>query len=96
MLTVITFLTGILLVIAFGYQLSKILLPNVERLEQISLGYILGIGPFTFIWFLFNWVGIPYTLISGLILLLSLNIILFVLRKIFCKTKKEKQNGYHD
>jgi hypothetical protein len=90
MLTGIIFFVGFLLIFLFGYKLSRILLPGTEKLEQISLGYILGIGIFTFIWFLLNWAGIPYNLISGFVLLLSLNIILFVVDRVICKTKKWK------
>jgi hypothetical protein len=74
----------------FGYQLVKIILPNIERLEQIGLGYVMGIGLFTLLWFLLNWAGISYTLISGLVLLLSLNIFLFVIDKLFRKAERRK------
>jgi hypothetical protein len=90
MLTLLTFSVGIFLVFAFGYQLSKILLSSVERLEQICLGYVLGIGLFTFVWFLVNLAGVSYNLVSGLVLLLSLNIVLFIVCKIIGKTKREK------
>ncbi len=88
MLTEIMLLIGLFLIILFGYKLSKILLPDVEKLEQISLGYILGIGIFTFVWFLFNWAGVPYNLKSGLAILISLNIILFFIDRLFLKQKK--------
>ena len=88
MLTGIMLFIGFFLIFLFGYKLSRILLPEAEKLEQVSLGYILGIGIFTFIWFLLNWAGIPYNLISGFVLLLSLNIILFAVDRVICKTKK--------
>jgi hypothetical protein len=90
MLTGIMLFIGFFLIFLFGYKLSRILLPEAEKLEQVSLGYILGIGIFTFIWFLLNWAGIPYNLISGFVLLLSLNIILFAVDRVICKTKKRK------
>jgi hypothetical protein len=90
MLTIITIFAGFLLIISFGYQLSKILLPNKESLEHISLGYFLGIGVFTYIWFLLNWAGIPYNLISGFVILLLLNLVLFIVYKLLFKTEKRK------
>jgi len=90
MLTGMMFFIGFFLIFLFGYKLSWILLPRVEKLEQISLGYILGIGIFTFIWFLLNWMGIPYNLMNGLAILLSLNIILCVVDRVFYKTREEK------
>jgi hypothetical protein len=89
MLTVITLLVGLFLIIRFGYELSRILLPQSEKLECIFLGYLIGIGIFTFVWFLLNLAGIPYTLTSGLLILLSLNLILFILKKVFYKKTKD-------
>lgn len=83
MLTILMILIGLLLIILFGYRLSRILLPDAETLELVSLGYIVGIGIFTFIWFLLNWAGVPYNLASGFILLFILNIIFWGLEKGF-------------
>jgi len=90
MLTEIIFIPGLFLIFLFGYKLSKILLPDVEKSEQISLGYILGIGIFTFIWFLLNWAGIPYNLESGFALLLLFNFILLVVDRLLHKITKGK------
>ena len=92
MLTVIIFVVGLTLIFLFGYKLCGILLPGVEKPEQLSLGYLLGIGIFTFIWFLLNWIGIPYTLASGMGILLLLNLVAFGIHKIIIKNNKAKNN----
>jgi hypothetical protein len=62
----------------------------VNKLEKIALGYILGIGIFTFVWFLLNWWGVPYNFVSGFTILLVLNAMLFVVNRIFGKKETEK------
>jgi len=73
---------GILLIVLFGYGLANLLILKGELFEKICLGYILGIGIFTFVWFLLNLVKIPYTLLSGSVLLIILNIIVFILNRL--------------
>ena len=73
---------GILLIIVFGYGLTNVLVSKVNPIEKIALGYILGIGIFTFIWFLMNLISISYNLISGFSLLIILNIIVLVVNKL--------------
>ena len=89
-MTIIMFLLGLLLIFTFGYKLSRILLPKVYKLEQIALGYVLGVGIFTFIWFLINWAGIPYNLTSGFGVLIVLNTIVYISDRLFNKKIKEK------
>ena len=40
------------LVIVFGYEIANLFLPKERNLEKLSLGFILGMGVFTFVWFL--------------------------------------------
>jgi hypothetical protein len=89
MLNIFMLFIGLSLIVLFGYRLSHIFLPEAEKLEQISLGFFLGIGIFTFIWFLLNWIGIPYNLMSGLIILTTLNVILFLFDKYLSKPKNK-------
>lgn len=88
MLTVVTICLGMSLIVLFGYKLSKMLLPNSDRLEQVALGYILGTGLFTFLWFLLNWIGISYSLISGFCLLVFLNTVLLFVERLTVKHRK--------
>jgi hypothetical protein len=72
----------------FGYLLSGLFLE--EKLERLSLSFILGLGVFTLCWFLLNLVGIPFTLFSGLGLVTILSIILFGLSKLIHRKKEKK------
>ena len=72
---------GILLIILFGYRLANVLVSKANLIEKIALGYILGIGIFTFIWFLMNLMNIPYNLMSGFLLLIILNIVTLVVNR---------------
>jgi hypothetical protein len=80
-LNLFTIFIGFFLIFSFGYTLSGIILSKAEKLELISLGYILGIGIFTFFWFLLNWVGIRYNLSFGFLLLVGLNAIVLLVSK---------------
>lgn len=75
-------------IFVFGYLLSGMFLE--ERLERLSLSFILGLGIFTLCWFLLNLVGIPFTLYSGLGLAIILSIILFGLSKLIPRRKEKK------
>jgi hypothetical protein len=81
-LNLITIFIGFFLVLSFGYLLSVVILPKAKILELMSLGYILGIGIFTLFWFLLNWAGIPYNLLSGFVLLSGLNILTLLASKV--------------
>lgn len=88
------FIIGFGLIFLFGYKLSKFFLPKADFVENVSLGFILSTGIFTFLWFLLNCLGIPFNLISGLLMLSLLNILLFLADKIFIKSKTKK-NDFH-
>jgi hypothetical protein len=72
---IIILILGTALIWTFGYFLSCLLINKSSFWEKASLGFILGIGIFTFLWFLLNWAGIPYNLFSGMILILGLNLL---------------------
>ncbi len=56
-------------------------------MEQFTLGFIIGSGLFTFLWFLLNWAGVPYNLASGLFLLVSLIVFDALFKKYFIKER---------
>lgn len=91
MFNVFTFITGFGLIFLFGYKLCRILLPNAEFLELLSLGFFIGSGLFTFLWFILNWFGIPYTLVSGLALLAFLILLDVCFEKFFLKRELKKK-----
>jgi hypothetical protein len=67
---------SIFLIFFFGYELTGVFFRKSEALERLSLGFVLGIGLFTLIWFLLNLTGVAYSLLSGTILLLVLIVLL--------------------
>lgn len=73
---------GILLIAFFGYQLTDIFTKKTKSFEKIALGYILGIGIFTFCWFLTNLFGVPYSKVGALILILLLILITSLINKL--------------
>jgi hypothetical protein len=46
---------------AIGILVVRAILPAAGRLEQISLGYGVGVGSLTWLLFLFSWAGVPLT-----------------------------------
>lgn len=82
---IIIFFLGILSILIFGYRLAEILLNKSDLLEKISLSFILGIGLFTLIWFVLNLIGVPYSLLSGSVLIIFLNITVFCISKFISK-----------
>jgi len=72
---IILLVIGITLVWIFGFLLSCLLINKNGIWEKVSLGFILGIGIFTFIWFLLNWAGLQYNLLSGMGLVFGLNLL---------------------
>ncbi len=56
----------------FGVLLVQIIQPKMGLLEQMAIGYLFGIGLFTFILFLLNLVRIPYAVVPASITLLTL------------------------
>ena len=51
-----------LVILAFGFSLSTIILRGAVRLEHLSLAYPIGLGIFTWILFLASWAGLGLTL----------------------------------
>jgi len=51
-----------LVILAFGFSLSTIILRGAGRLEHLSLAYPIGLGIFTWILFLASWAGLGLTL----------------------------------
>lgn len=72
----------------FGYLFSGLFVG--DKLERLSLSFILGLGVFTLCWFLLNLVGIPFTLISGLGLIFTLSMLFFGLSKLIQKEKRKQ------
>jgi hypothetical protein len=79
---IILLMTGIILVWLFGFWTARLLSNRNNFWEESSLGFILGIGIFTFLWFLLNLVGIKYNLLSGFTLVLGLNVLVLFISRI--------------
>lgn len=76
----------ILIVLFFtGYFLANLFIEK-NSLLKIGLSYPLGIGLFTFFWFLMNLKGVVYSRESCLVLLLIMYFVLFLFNRIFNKT----------
>lgn len=69
------FLLQFLLLIAGGVLLSNLLIDSEHKIEKLTLGFLLNLGIFTFLWFATNSLGIAYTKYSALAVL----VILFIL-----------------
>ncbi len=75
----------ILIVLFFiGYFLANLFIEK-DSLLKIGLSYPLGVGLFTFFWFLLNLTGTNYSRHSSLVLLLLMYLVFFLLKKIFKK-----------
>lgn len=76
----------LILIVLFliGYFLANLFIEK-NSLLKIGLSYPLGVGLFTFFWFLFNLTGISYSRKSSLFLLLLMYLVFFLLKKIFKK-----------
>jgi len=86
----------VLLIILFGYGFASFLLEKSSTAEKLSVGFLLGIGIFTFFWFLLNLIGIPYTLLSAILLVLILNLVVLILNKIISGVFFEKMEFHFD
>jgi len=84
---------GLLGIFTFGFFVADILLGRKAHiLERIAVGFLLGSGIFTFVLFLANWkLNIPFGLKESLLILLSLNIIAFLLDIFFDRKGKVKK-----
>lgn len=74
----------LLLITFFGYLFVNLIRKNLSISIKIALGYIIGIGLSTYISFLLNILGIPFSLLSTLSLL-SISILILVLLHIVNK-----------
>lgn len=71
-------ISGVLLVIVFGYFVVNVISPRKKFLEKISLAYIFGFGIFTFALFISNWFfKMPFSRNSSWLLLIFLSIVAF-------------------
>ncbi len=80
---------SVLLIFVLGFSLANLILPRAEGLEKLSLSFVLGIGVFTFFWFLLNLVGIPYMFVSGFVLLLILILLTWGANRLIHKERQE-------
>ncbi len=80
---------SVLLIFVLGFSLSNLILPRTEGLERFSLSFVLGIGVFTFFWFLLNLVGVPYMFASGFVLFLILILLTWGANRLIHKGKQE-------
>ena len=83
---------GLLGIFTFGFFVADIFLGRKAHiLERIAVGFLLGSGIFTFVLFLANWkLNIPFGLKESLFILLSLNLIAFLINTFFTKKRKVK------
>jgi hypothetical protein len=84
--------TGFLGIFTFGFFVADIFLGRKAHiLERIAAGFLLGSGIFTFVLFLANWkLNIPFGLKESLFIILSLNLIAFLINTFFTKKGKVK------
>ncbi len=76
---IIKALLGVFLIISFGFLLTNIILRKGGVIEKTALGYLLGVGFFTFTLFLFNLLGVAYNFTNGFGILILLNLVLLLL-----------------
>lgn len=81
-------ITNTLLLIIFGYLVIGYLLPKIDLVERLSLSFVIGIGLFTFMWYLLNLVGIKF---SNTSIVFTLVISIFIFRKSFGKNTLDKK-----
>ncbi len=85
----LTSVLSVLLIFVLGFSLANLILPKAEGLEKLSLSFVLGIGVFTFFWFLLNLVGIPYIFVSGFVLFLILILLIWGANRLIHKERQE-------
>jgi len=67
------------LITIYGYLLVSVIIKDLQPLEKIGLGYLLGLGTVTFAIFVYSWAGIKITAFSILLLILLLILITYLL-----------------
>ncbi len=70
-------ISGFLLTILFGLLISLLIAPKMHDLERLGLSYVLGLGFQTLFMFIAYLLGLKFTLINTLTILVSLTLILF-------------------
>ncbi len=74
---------GLLAVTLLGYVITLALRLRLWLPERLVLSYILGLGVFTFFWYLLNLKGVPFSLFSGSALLAGLTLALALFTFVF-------------
>lgn len=69
----------------FGTLISNLLIEKDSKVEKIALGFIIGLGTFTFMLFLSNLCGIAYSLLNSSFILSALTILAFIFNLVFRK-----------
>src|SRR5260221_4851896 len=71
-MSLILLITGMIAITLLGYLVIKLINFQMSLIEGLGLGYLIGIGIYTYSLFLLNLLGIPYSLIASNVALLSL------------------------
>lgn len=75
----ISFLSQFTLLVFGSMLLGRILLPKSHKLESLSVGFLMNIGVFTYLWFVLNILGLPYNSTVSLVALTFLLLVFFIL-----------------
>ena len=80
-------LLGFAFVILFGFFISSLIAKDLHLFEKLGLSFLLGLGIFTFLMFVFSWAGLPISLTDySLILIVGIGLLLVIQRKTVKKT----------
>lgn len=73
----------LILLLVFGYLFTKVLIKSVGSFEALTLGLLLSIGMFTFLIYIYSWIGIKITTLSVLVTLFLLIVTCYLMCKKF-------------
>ena len=78
---------GFAFTILFGFLISSLITKDLSLFEKLGLSFLLGLGIFTFLMFVFSWAGLPISLTDySLILIVGVGLLLVIQRKTIKRT----------
>jgi len=90
--TILLATVAILPLFIFGYLLVNLQMTKSQLFEKVFLGFLISSGLITFFWFILNLLGVPYTIVSFLLLAWSFVLILLLINIISKKLKLDNFN----
>ena len=91
-MNILLFLIEFALLVIGGYLIANLIIHEEHKIEKYSLGFLLNLGIFTFLWFVINTLNIPFTILSSFGLLFLLIMFYLVLNVIFKKDSLKNFN----